>query len=107
MGVAACEAGLAQLAVCLGAEQTTTIHDRPGLGAAGGLGAGLFALCNAQLLSGIDWVLNRSGIDDALISADLAITGEGRVDAESANGKVISGVSERAARAAVPRQRPR
>ena len=77
---------------CLGKE----IANVPGAGAAGGLGAGASAFLNAQLKKGIDIVLDFAGFDEKAKEADLIITGEGRLDSQSVNGKVISGVAKRA-----------
>ena len=68
----------------------------PGVGAAGGLGAGLMAFCDATLKSGVDTVLDAVGFDKHVLDADLVITGEGRIDFQSAFGKVPVGVSKRA-----------
>ena len=73
-----------------------------GAGAAGGLGAGLSAFCGARLVSGIDFVLDAVHLDDALAGCDLAITGEGRMDSQTANGKTPVGVARRCARVHVP-----
>ncbi len=78
------------------------IVDMPGAGAAGGLGAGLAAFLNAKLRSGIDMVLDAANFDEALSDADLVITGEGRVDEQTAYGKTIGGVLKRAWKAGVP-----
>jgi len=67
-----------------------------GCGAAGGLGFGLITFLNASLLSGIDIVLNRVNLDQALEGADLLITGEGKMDSQTINGKVPVGVARRA-----------
>ena len=74
----------------------------PGGGAAGGLGAGLVAFCSAKLKRGIDVVLDETNFDEHLRSADLVITGEGRIDEQVRFGKALSGVIERASRAGVP-----
>lgn len=78
------------------------IADIPGAGAAGGLGAGLMAFLGGELESGIDIVLDVTGFDRALRNADLVITGEGRVDRQTAFGKTISGVLKRTQPAGVP-----
>lgn len=72
---------------------TSTIS---GAGAAGGLGAGAVAFLNAELQSGIDIFLDVADFDSLLSTADLVITGEGRLDSQSLCGKVISGVCARA-----------
>ncbi len=68
-----------------------------GAGAAGGLGAGLVAFTGAKLKSGVDIVIEATGLEKHLKGADLCITGEGRVDFQTAFGKTPSGVA-RAAR---------
>ena len=73
----------------------------PGMGAAGGLGAAMAAL-GATLVSGVERVLDLVGFDGLLDGADLCVTGEGHADAQSAHGKVISGVARRCQRAGVP-----
>lgn len=78
------------------------IIEVPGAGAAGGLGAGLIAFCNATIYSGIDKVLDISNIDKYLIDADLVITGEGRIDGQSIFGKVPVGVARRAKKYGLP-----
>ncbi|MBP3520563.1 MAG: glycerate kinase [Oscillospiraceae bacterium] len=74
------------------------VADRPAAGAAGGLGAGLMAFCRAQVRPGIDIVLDAARFEEALEGADLVITGEGRVDGQSAQGKVPFGVATRVKR---------
>lgn len=69
----------------------------PGSGAAGGMGAALLAL-GAELVPGIDAVLDMAGFDDAVCAADLVVTGEGAIDAQTAQGKVPAGVARRAKR---------
>ena len=73
-----------------------------GGGAAGGLGASLTLFLNAQIKSGIETVLDLIGFDEAISGATAVITGEGRIDGQSAFGKVISGVSKRAKLENVP-----
>jgi glycerate kinase len=60
-------------------------------GAAGGLAGGL-AVLGARLESGFDVVADAAGLDDALAAADIVITGEGRFDATSLEGKVTGSV---------------
>lgn len=73
-----------------------------GMGAAGGLAFGLKAFLNAEIKSGIDAVLDLINFDERLKDADLVITGEGRMDTQSVNGKVVSGVGLRCKKAGVP-----
>jgi glycerate kinase len=67
-----------------------------GTGAAGGLGGGLVAL-GATIVSGFDLIADELGLFDQVEEADVVITGEGRLDAESFDGKVVGGVAEMAA----------
>ena len=72
-----------------------------GGGAAGGLAGGL-ATAGARLVPGVDLVADVLGIDAAARRAALVLTGEGRLDEQSFEGKVVGGVAARAARAGVP-----
>lgn len=74
----------------------------PGAGAAGGLGAGLYALLDVPLVSGIDMILETIEFDKIIENADLIITGEGRIDGQSLEGKVIHGVSKYAKVKSIP-----
>lgn len=78
------------------------VVDLPGAGAAGGLGAGLAAFLNAELTSGIDLVLDAVGFDEALDGTDLVVTGEGKLDEQTASGKTIAGVLRRASSRGIP-----
>ncbi len=69
-----------------------------GSGAAGGMGAGAVAFLNAELKKGIDILLDTADFDKKAEWADIIITGEGRLDFQSINGKVISGVAQRGAK---------
>lgn len=70
--------------------------DIKGAGAAGGMGAGAVAFLDAELKKGIDILLDKADFDRKAAEADLIITGEGRLDFQSVNGKVISGIAKRA-----------
>jgi glycerate 2-kinase len=74
----------------------------PGAGAAGGLGAGAMAFLGAELRPGIELVLELIGFDQAVAGADLVVTGEGRLDAQSLRGKAPVGVARAAAAHGVP-----
>lgn len=78
------------------------IADIPGAGAAGGLGAGVIAFLQGRLVPGAQLVLDAARFDDLLADIDLVITGEGRMDAQSINGKVPCAVGMRCQRAGVP-----
>ena len=78
------------------------VEHMEGAGAAGGLGAGSVVFLGARLRSGIDTVLDTVGFDRLLEGAGLVVSGEGRIDGQSAQGKVVWGVSRRAKAAGVP-----
>ena len=100
--VARLDAGLRHLGQvatrCLGRD----FSHLPGAGAAGGLGFGMAAFCGAQLRMGIDAVLDAVGFDSLLPGTDVVFTGEGKIDSQSARGKVVSGVAARCRKAGVP-----
>ena len=75
------------------------IRDLPGAGAAGGLAFGAVAFMGGRLVPGIDTVMETVGLADALSGADWVLTGEGRFDSQSVQGKVVDGV-QRLAKAA-------
>jgi len=72
------------------------VRELPGSGAAGGLAGGLAAI-GAQIAPGFDFVADAVGLHDAMTHADLVVTGEGKLDDQSFNGKVIGGVADMAA----------
>lgn len=69
-----------------------------GGGAAGGMGAALYAFCGAQLRQGIEIVTDALDLDRQVADADLVITGEGRIDSQTVHGKVPVGVAKIAKR---------
>jgi glycerate kinase len=73
-----------------------------GGGAAGAFSAGLMAFLNGRIVSGIDLILQYSGFADALREADLVITGEGQMDAQTIHGKGPIGVARLAQQHGVP-----
>ncbi|MGN0188175.1 MAG: glycerate kinase [Candidatus Cryptobacteroides sp.] len=80
----------------------TDVASCPGAGAAGGLGGAFKAFLGAELRSGVDMVLDAVGFDRLLEGADLVITGEGKIDSQTAKGKAPSGVLKRAAAKGIP-----
>lgn len=77
------------------------VADVPGAGAAGGLGAALFSL-GGRRAPGADLVAAAIGLEDAVATADLVLTGEGSYDATSLRGKVVAAVARFAQQAALP-----
>lgn len=74
----------------------------PGSGAAGGTGAGLVAFLNAKLVNGIELILDALQLDTHIKTADLVITGEGKIDTQTLNGKTIAGIAKMAKNYDVP-----
>ena len=77
------------------------LRDLPGAGAAGGLGWGLATFAGAKLVRGFDVVAQLTGFAGALRGASLCVTGEGRIDLQSLDGKVIAGVAKLATGAGI------
>jgi len=74
----------------------------PGAGAAGGLGYALITFMGAAMNSGIETMLDSVGVDKYLVDCDLVITGEGKIDGQSAFGKVPVGVAQRVKKFGIP-----
>ena len=96
--VAFLEGVLGRLADLGAAATGRDLRDLPGAGAAGGLGWGLATFAGARLVRGFEVVARLTGLDEALRGATLCVTGEGRIDAQSLDGKVVGGVAALAAR---------
>lgn len=96
------EEGLAQLASVINHDLGKDVRQIEGGGAAGGLGAALYALLNAQIKPGAELLLDILNFDDLLKDADLVITTEGRLDFQTGFGKAPSIVANRAKRLNVP-----
>jgi glycerate kinase len=101
-GVARLDAGLARLADIVRRDLGVDVTKVPGAGAGGGMGAGLVAFFDATLESGFDLIARELHLEERVSSADLVITGEGRVDAQSVLGKVVGGVARMAAQSETP-----
>ncbi|SEM70440.1 glycerate kinase [Lihuaxuella thermophila] len=95
------EANLTHFADIVRKQTGVSLHHVPGAGAAGGLGAALL-LCGGQLVPGIDLVLDVLSFEDKLTGADYVLTGEGKIDDQTPDGKVIAGIVKRARKANVP-----
>ena len=82
-------------------EYGVDVRDVDGTGAAGGLAGGLLAV-GARLLPGFDLVAEHVDLDERLASADVVVTGEGHLDTQSLDGKVVGGICGLAGVAGVP-----
>jgi glycerate 2-kinase len=103
--VAALDARLARYADTLRAATGRDERGTPGSGAAGGTAFGLLSIADrfrsARLVPGVEVVMAETGLREKLASADLVITGEGRIDAQTAFGKTALGVAQLASAAGV------
>ena len=79
-----------------------SVANVPGAGAAGGMGAGLVAFLGAELRPGIEAVLDLVRFGERARDASLVVTGEGRLDAQTLQGKVVAGIARRATALGVP-----
>lgn len=96
------EGGMEHYASVLAETIGRDVSSDPGSGAAGGLGSALSAFLEADLVSGIECVLDLVGFDRLLEWCDVCITGEGRLDEQTAHGKVVYGVARHCQKAGVP-----
>lgn len=96
------EAGMKQYASVIRDQFGVDVDKLAGAGAAGGLGAALCVFLKANLKSGIETVLDLIDFDGLLKNTDLVITGEGRIDWQSAFGKVPSGIGMRCKKKGIP-----
>jgi glycerate kinase len=97
--IEALERGMRQFADCAAASSIFNrriASDTEGGGAAGGLGYGSQVFLNARLRRGIDMILDMTDFEQVLKTADILITGEGRLDSQTAQGKLIDGLCQRA-----------
>ena len=100
--VARLNAGMASLAEVIENKYHINIVPVAGAGAAGGMGGGFRAFLNATLQRGIDMVLDTIDFDQMIAGADLIITGEGKIDIQTAKGKTAAGVLARAKAQDIP-----
>jgi glycerate kinase len=96
------ERALAHYAAVIHRDLGIDLRALPGGGAAGGAGAGLVAFLGARLRPGVAVVMDALDVRRRVASADVLVTGEGRLDASSLRGKVISGLLVEARRAGIP-----
>jgi glycerate kinase len=86
--------GLRHFSKILKSETRIEVGNIPGSGAAGGIGAGLVALCGARLANGFETISKLTKLEQQIQSADCVISGEGKLDEQSLHGKVVQGVAE-------------
>jgi glycerate kinase len=96
------EAGLTRLADVWHAQTGVDIRNAPGAGAAGGAGAGLMMFLGARLRPGVEIVMDAVRLSDKMKGCDLVVTGEGRLDAQTAFGKAPAGVARLAGKLGIP-----
>ena len=90
------ESNMTNLEKCFKKDLGKNVSEIKGSGAAGGLGAGLMAFLDAELVSGSKLVLDSVNFDKIIQDADLIITGEGKFDSQTSDGKIISEIVDRA-----------
>ena len=98
----ALDEGMCSFARIIAGQFGKDITSLRGAGAAGGLGGAFNAFLNAGLTPGIEMVLDAIGFDSMLEGADLVITGEGKIDSQTATGKTAAGVLRHAGRKGIP-----
>jgi len=86
------ERALTRLADAVTRELGCDFRNKPGAGAAGGLGFGLMSFCGAELRPGFDVVADAVELEEKIKSADVVITGEGKLDSQTLEGKAPAGV---------------
>jgi glycerate kinase len=96
------DANLAHYAEIMKSQLGRCVKDRAGAGAAGGLGAALLGLLEAELRPGIEIVMDAVNLSNVLADADLVITGEGRIDSQTIHGKTPIGVARTAKKYNLP-----
>ncbi|GJM31565.1 MAG: glycerate kinase [Saprospiraceae bacterium] len=88
------DAGLKNMDAVFENQGFGSVQHLPGAGAAGGIGGGMFALFGAELIQGIDLFIERFDLENKVINADFVISGEGQLDFQSLQGKVVGGISK-------------
>lgn len=94
--------GLAHFAQVLRSVFGVDVQKIPGAGAAGGLGGGAVVFLKADLVSGVNLVMQLAKFDEALNDANWVITGEGQLDGQTFSGKTINGVVNAAQQKGIP-----
>jgi len=100
--VAELDKGLIHYANMVKRDLKIDIADEKGAGAAGGLGGGLMAFLKGTLTPGVDIVIEKTNLRKIIENADLVITGEGKIDSQTINGKTPIGVAKLAKEYDIP-----
>ncbi|CEG21486.1 Glycerate 2-kinase [Planococcus massiliensis] len=100
--VASLDAGLRHFGDVLRNQLNIDLQNLPGSGAAGGLGGAFAGFLQANLESGIELILNITAMEEKMQGADFVITGEGKLDDQTAMGKAPLGVAQLAAKQGIP-----
>lgn len=93
---------LAHWADLIEAKQGVRLHDKPGAGAAGGIGGAFQAFFPSATRRGIDIVIEYTDLEKKLKGADFVLTGEGQIDFQTASGKTPMGVAQAAQKQGIP-----
>jgi len=88
------DSALTHYAGVLKRDLNSDLEKVPGAGAAGGLGAGLLAFTNSEMRSGVDIVIDYTGLKEKVRDADVVVTGEGQIDFQTKFGKTPIGVAK-------------
>ncbi|WP_207425220.1 glycerate kinase [Pedobacter sp. SYSU D00535] len=98
----ALEEGMQNYAAILKRDLGIDVDEVPGAGAAGGLGAGCIAFLGGRLKKGIQMIFDYAGTEERVKEVDYVITGEGKLDSQSFDGKVLSGLNDLCQKYQVP-----
>ncbi len=96
------DVGLRHLAVQMEAHLGVDVHQLEGGGAAGGLGAGLFGFLNGKMERGASWIADTIDLEEIMSTCDWVITGEGKIDQQTSQGKVVKYVCDIARKYQIP-----
>jgi glycerate 2-kinase len=91
--IALLDKGLQHMAMVFQQQFKIDLQTVPGAGAGGGFAGGAKVLFNASLLSGIETLFDLTGFEQAVKKADVIITGEGKIDSQTLDGKLIAGIA--------------
>lgn len=96
------DAGMTHWAEVVKAQFGVDLCAIPGAGAAGGLGAGAVLFLKGQLTEGVNLLMKHTQLAQKMAGADLVLTGEGRIDNQTLQGKLIAGITRLAQEQAIP-----